>query len=321
MNKYLWLFAAILTAAALIFPHSSPAASGKPHLGVYLQELNDNLREHFSFMGDGVLIMEVIEDTGADRAGLKNKDIIIEINGEKIGSVDDIQNEVKKTRPGEKIEMKIFRGKSKKNMLVEVTEKKRRSARHYPGKWVQFMNNDRPWIGIHMQDLNPQMAEYFKVEHGVLITEITEDSPAERSKLKAGDVIITWEKRQIEDTKDLLKRLDKSEPGDEVTLTIIRKGKKKKKKITPVEPKDDSNTLFGFSFDEDDSGDIIFRMRNKRMPSWPFFHQRPDIEDSENHHTQREFDMENYDGGIGELKEELQQLRKELEELKTKEER
>jgi C-terminal processing protease CtpA/Prc len=321
MNKYVWLFAAILTAAALIFPHSSPAAAGGPQLGVYLQEFNDNLREHFMFKGDGVLIVEVIEDTGADRAGLKNKDIIIEINGEKIGSVDDIQNEVKKTRPGEKIEMKIFRGKSKKNMLVEVTEKKRRSARHYPRKWVQFMNNDRPWIGIHMQDLNPQMAEYFKVEHGVLITEVTEDSPAERSKLKAGDVIITWEKRQIEDTKDLLKRLDKSEPGDEVTLTIMRNGKKKKKKITPVEPKDDSNTLFGFSFDEDDSGDIIFRMRNKRMPSWPFFHQRPDIEDSENHHTQRKFDMEIYDGEIGELKEELRQLRKELEELKTKEER
>lgn len=319
MNKYILLFTAILTAAALVFPHSSPAESGEPQLGVYLQELNDNLREHFAFKGDGILITEVIEDTGADRAGLKNKDIIIEINGEKIGSIDDIQSEVKRMRPGDKVEIEIFRNKAKKNMLVEVTEKKHRSAWHYPGKWIRFMSNDRPWIGIHMQDLNPQLAEHFRVEYGVLITEVIEDSPAERAKLKAGDVIIAWEKRKIEDIKDLLKRLDKSEPSDEVTLTIVRNGKEKKKMITPVEPEDDGNTLFGFSFDEDDSGDIIFRMRNRGMPPWPFFHQRPDI-DGEKSRRQWHFDMKTYDREMGELREELRQLRKELEELKLKKE-
>lgn len=305
----------MMIVMGVVLPHCALADSDEPQLGVFLQELDDDLREHFAFKGNGVLITGVVEDTGADRAGLKNQDIIIEINGERTGSISDVRSEVKKTRPGDKIQMAIYRDKSKKNILLEVTAKKSRSAWHYPRKWVQFMGSDQPWIGIRMQELTPQLAEYFKAEFGVLIAGVMEDSPAERAGLKAGDVIVAWDERKTEDKKSLLRRLSRCEPGDEVTITIVRGGEEAVKPITPVKPKVDDNRLFGFSFDQDDTGDIIFRMRN--MPPRPYFHLGPDS-DREKPHGEWRLRMGNHNGEMKELKEELQQLKEELEELKSK---
>lgn len=315
MKKYIIIFTVILVCTVLLFAIPALAVSSKSQLGVYLQELDDDLRERFSYKGDGVLIIEVIENSGADKAGLRNRDIIIEVNGKEVDDIRDLQRAIRKNQPGDKVVVKIFRDKAEKSLAVEISEKKGGTSRHLSEKWVHFAGDERPWMGIHMQELNPQLAEYFKVKSGVLIKEVVKDSPAEKAGLKAGDVIIEWG-RKIDDLKDMYRRLDKSEAGEEIELTIVRNGNKEKRKLILAEPEDDDNSFFGFYFDEDDSGDIVFRMKKRGMSHWRDFFLNPHI-DREQQQESGESVKETYDETIQELKKEMQELRKELDEVKS----
>ena len=318
MRKYIIIFTAVLVCTVLLFAIPALAVSSKSQLGVYLQELDDDLQERFSYKGDGVLITEVIENSGAARAGLRNNDIIIEVSGEEVDDIRDLQRAIRKTRPGEKIVVKIFRDKAEKTLPVEISEKNKWPPHYLPEKWVHFAGDERPWMGIHMQELNPQLAEYFKVKSGVLIKGVVKDSPAEKAGLKAGDVIIEWG-RKIDDLKDMYRRLDKSEAGEEIELTIVRNANKEKRKLILAEPEDDDNSFFGFYFDEDDSGDIVFRMKKRGVSHCLDFFRNPHI-DREQQQESAELMKETYDETIQELKEEMQELREELNEIKTKKE-
>ena len=317
MKKRVIIFLTVMVST-LLFTSLVLGASGKSQLGVYLQELDDYLRAQFYYKGDGVLVTEVIKGCGADRAGLKKGDIIIEFNGKEIDDIRDLERAIRRTRPGDKVEVEIYRDKENKKLAVDMSEKKKRTPHYLPEKWVHFAGDERPWMGIHMQELNPQLAEYFKVKTGVLIKEVVKDSPAEIAGLKAGDVIIEWG-RKIDNLKDMYRRLDKSEAGEEIELTIVRNGNKEKRKLMLAEPEDDNNSFFGFYFDEDDSGDMVFRMKKRGMSHWrEFLHNL--YSDREQQQESEDSIKKTYEETIQELKEGMQELREELDEIKTKKE-
>ncbi|MFQ6612407.1 MAG: PDZ domain-containing protein [Fidelibacterota bacterium] len=85
------------------------------------------------------------------------------------------------------------------------------------------------YLGVHIQDLTNQLRSFFKVKKnkGVLISEVVEDSPAEKAGLRAGDVILKVNQKTIEDTDDLQNNIRKYDPDTEVKLTVIRRGREK----------------------------------------------------------------------------------------------
>jgi len=272
---------------------------------VYLQELNDDLREHFHFKGDGVLITGVITGTGAEKAGLEDEDIITAINDQKTTGIGDIKRVIADTDPGQEINLTFIRRGKENTVRVLLTEKKTASVRS-PRKWIYYTGDDRPWMGIRFQDLNPQMADYFEVKSGMLVTEVLEDSPAKAAKLKAGDVITAWNTQDINGTDDFYTQLDRSNPGDEIQLTISRKGKKKSIKLTLAEPEKDSNGLFGFYIDKDNPDDYIFRFRKPHFQNFPFF-ERSNSSDSDSEEP-ADSKLDALEKEVGILKEKMEQL-------------
>ena len=93
---------------------------------------------------------------------------------------------------------------------------------------------ERGYIGIGMQEINPDMAEFFKLENnkGALINHIVEDGPADKAGLKKDDVIIRVGKKDVEDTQDLRNIIGFTAPETDVDFTIIRNGKQKKITVT-----------------------------------------------------------------------------------------
>ena len=79
-----------------------------------------------------------------------------------------------------------------------------------------------PRLGATVQDLTPQLAGYFGVEAGVLVTGVSEGSVAATAGLKAGDVITTLDGARISDTSDLRRRLSRLDDGDQFSLGIVR---------------------------------------------------------------------------------------------------
>ncbi len=93
---------------------------------------------------------------------------------------------------------------------------------------------ERGYIGIIMQDLTPELAEYFnlKSQNGVVVMDVTKDSPAEKAGLKKDDVIIRVNKKDVSDSQDIRNIIGLTQPGTEVEVVIIRSGKEQKFTLT-----------------------------------------------------------------------------------------
>ncbi len=85
----------------------------------------------------------------------------------------------------------------------------------------------RSWLGVAIQDMNEDLARSFKLSQksGALITEVSKNSPAERAGLKKGDVIISFDGKQVSDVADLRNRVAMFSPGKQVECVIIRNEK------------------------------------------------------------------------------------------------
>jgi len=82
----------------------------------------------------------------------------------------------------------------------------------------------RGWLGIVIQELTPELAESFGVKRdgGVLVADVTKDSPAESAGLKPGDIIVEFNGQAIKDVTDLQKRVAAVEPGRGTPLVVMR---------------------------------------------------------------------------------------------------
>ncbi len=93
-------------------------------IGVSLETISGQLLAYFGAEdGHGALIKEVVEDTPAEKAGLKAGDVIVKVAGEEIESLADVQDAVRETDEGETIELTVLRGKREKSFIVTVEER------------------------------------------------------------------------------------------------------------------------------------------------------------------------------------------------------
>jgi serine protease Do len=91
----------------------------------------------------------------------------------------------------------------------------------------------RGWLGVTVQAMNKELADSFGLAstHGALINEITKGSPADKAGLERGDIILSYDGRQIDELNDL-PRLVAATPVDKtVDVTIFRDGKKRTVKV------------------------------------------------------------------------------------------
>lgn len=298
--------------------------SKRPQLGVYLQELDDKLRQKFDYDGDGILVTDVIEESGAEMAGLDSGDILIEFDGTKLTSVETLRKKIRDHDVGDKVNVKYVRDGSTKNANVELLGRKDANIFVAPDKWVQIMDLKRPWIGIEMQEVNSQLADYFKVDSGILVTRVVEDSPAEKAGLKAGDIVVGWNDVKITAQDDLYDALDEAEAGQTVDFKVVREGKSMTKSLELGEKENADFKTYGFDFEEGEDGETIIRMKDWHMnippmPDMPMPHfDKEDMADFKDSMEDYKDAMKDYKEEMKALQEEMKALKQELQEMKDK---
>jgi S1-C subfamily serine protease len=88
--------------------------------------------------------------------------------------------------------------------------------------FVMAMGRTRGRLGVGVQDLTPQLATYFGVEAGVLVTQVNDGSPAARGGMKAGDVITRIGTTPVARASDITTALTTAEGGATVTVDLVR---------------------------------------------------------------------------------------------------
>lgn len=88
---------------------------------------------------------------------------------------------------------------------------------------------ERGYLGIMIQPLTADLAKSFdlKNDKGILIAQVTKNSPADKAGLKAGDVIVNYQGRPMSDTGDFRNQVALAQPGSKVEFDIIRDGKQR----------------------------------------------------------------------------------------------
>jgi serine protease Do len=92
----------------------------------------------------------------------------------------------------------------------------------------------RGWLGVSIQDLTPDIAKSLGVKQqtGALVADVVKDSPAEKAGLKRGDVIVSVDGKQIEDSTSLRNMVSAAAPGKTMELKVIREGKEQSVVVT-----------------------------------------------------------------------------------------
>jgi len=85
----------------------------------------------------------------------------------------------------------------------------------------------RGWLGVQIQPLTPELAEKFglKDTRGILVSDVSENSPAAEAGMKRGDIILEFDGKRVEDPVHLRNGVAHTEPGKKVPVKIWRKGK------------------------------------------------------------------------------------------------
>ncbi|MGQ9619122.1 MAG: PDZ domain-containing protein [Candidatus Aminicenantia bacterium] len=188
----------------------------RAYLGVFLRDV-----------GKRVFIEDVEKGSAADKAGLKENDYIISINGKRVYSSDELSSEVKKMRPGEKAVIELERdGKliKKEIILGEAPRRYFDFPRMEPKTFRRFPVLPGAYLGV-LIDTVPEGNEPHK---GAYVKKVYKKSPAEKAGLREGDIIISIGKEKVFSPEDIIEIIGKKKAGDNVEISYVRDGKENK---------------------------------------------------------------------------------------------
>lgn len=177
------------------------------------------------------------------------------------------------------------------------------------GEVAFFGNVDRGFMGVQLDDIEGQMAQYFGVENGALITEVNGDSPAAKAGLKAGDVIVKIGDQDIDSPGAVHKAMADTKPEQEVKVKVVRKGDSKTLNVTLGEMPE-SSVMKNIQIYT--SGDDHFSVHAPKM----LFHGKDGGVHRAPPMPSKELEWVHENGELEEVKKELKELKKEIEKMK-----
>ncbi len=230
---FIYLITLLVSSFLLVFSNvtSYAATNNGGWLGIGIKEMTPSGQKNKGMEEiTGILVTSVEPNSPADKAGLKDDDVVLEYDGKTVKYLDEFIELVRKTEPDTKVTLTILRDGEKLTKEVIIGKKDPHSIEaQFPERHKVIIHKSSPWIGVHIQDIDQDLADYFKVDEnaGVLITEVVDESPAAKAGLKSGDVITKIGDEELHNIKDLHSALREYDDGDEVVLKIVRKGKQK----------------------------------------------------------------------------------------------
>jgi serine protease Do len=187
-------------------------------LGVYIQEVTPELADSFGLKeAYGVLVSQVEDGSGADNAGLRSGDIILELNGKKIKDIGKFRNSVASNPPGSELDLTVFRDGKKEKITAVTGEFPGREEKVAAGTGSVY---DR--LGFTVTELTGSLAERLGYEtgKGVVVDEVETGSNAARAGIRPGVLIESVNRQKVETVEDFKKALAEVKNRDSVLLLV-----------------------------------------------------------------------------------------------------
>jgi len=220
---------------------------GGSWLGVGVAEVTPEKVKELKLPAErGTLLGKIVPDSPAARAGLKENDVITEINGQRVEGSEQFRRMIREIPTGRTAQLSVWR--DGRQQTIAVTLGKSEAAHHHsmlaltPGAYAfqmpelqelpaledlrnfSFSVSGRARLGIDAEDLEGDFGNYFGAPdgEGVLVRNVLENSPAAKAGLKAGDVITSMDGERIHSARELREKLMMKKDAKSVKLGLLR---------------------------------------------------------------------------------------------------
>jgi len=214
-------------------------------LGVRMEDVTAaNMAKYKLSSERGVIVTDVVKDSPAEKANIREGDVIVEFGGFQVWSAVQLTRLVEETPPGRKVDLVVSRDGKRINLTAQIGSNGDRRSGSRNGlitptppdlREFDFQapfgpdnrrrgvdSTKKPRLGITLQPLTEQLAEYFGVpgRKGALVSGVSSGSASE-GKLRVGDVIIGADDKAIGSPEDLIGFVEDKAEGP-ITLKVIR---------------------------------------------------------------------------------------------------
>jgi serine protease Do len=228
-------------------------------IGVRLTDVTaDNMKALKLSKNEGAVVASVNPNSPAAVAGLRQNDVIVQFDGERVRSASHLARLVGETPAQREVQVGVMRDGARTDLRIqpeastswfdprfggtvdldsedlrEQLEKAGRAARELGRRLPDVMGDagegvpaqSRGRLGVNVQEVSDDLAAYFGVKAGALVVAVTPDSPAAKAGLKVGDVITAIDGRPITTPRELVAALPSGNTRSDVALTVVREKK------------------------------------------------------------------------------------------------
>jgi serine protease Do len=161
------------------------------YLGVMIRNITPALADEFKLKhASGALVEEVSPDSPAQKAGIKEGDVVLEFNGKPVADNRHLQLAVADIHPGATVPVEVWRNGEKET--VKVTVQAQPDEKHVARNDQDNSSDNGTLNGVGVGDLDPQARAEFNIPaqvKGAVITQVDPSSPSAEAGLKPGVVI------------------------------------------------------------------------------------------------------------------------------------
>ena len=170
----------------------------------------------------GTIVSDIVENSPADKAGLESGDVITGFEGKDITNGAELKNLVSSASPGSEITLTILRDGKIKDVDVILEERL--------GSEMTSANNTYDKFGLSVLDVTDELIEKYNIQRpinsdiqGVVVTDIEENSIAEKSGMQEGDLITRVGRQKISNINMFKNEISKYDK-DEKILFLVKRG-------------------------------------------------------------------------------------------------
>ena len=194
----------------------------RAYLGIVPQNVTPAIAKAFGVKEfTGALVGGVSADSPASKSGLKNGDIILELNGKPVTDANELRMTISMMAPGTTVNLKVLRDGADRNMTVTLGELPTEQASAAKGS----EDSNSELSGIAVQNLNANLAQQLGVPsgtQGVVVTKVDPSSAAADAGLERGDVIQEVNRKPVHNTADFAAAMRIAK--DQALLLVNRQG-------------------------------------------------------------------------------------------------
>ena len=192
-------------------------------LGVAIQDLTTEMAEYYGLKNrKGVLVADVFKGDPAEKAGIRAKDIILEVNDKKIETSRQLTSMIAGLKVGQVAKVEVFRDRKIKTFSIKLAKRDddRLRARSTPQA-----PREEEELGIRVAELTTEMAQQFNIEDmsGVVVVGVASDSKGAEAGIQMGDIVKEINHRVIDSVDDYRTALQKAKDGENINFFIWRR--------------------------------------------------------------------------------------------------